>query len=154
MRPVAQGYAFVAFGDAQVDLALAEIQKGSSLQQVGEDRDKRSSKSISCICTSDPTVLGHLPRDGHLHDRGRGGGQLFAENGRVSHVCSRSPCHTRSLILPNTALLERLLSPSAGQTQIRGLLQLPCGHCRTESLLMRCRPPFCAFLFLIFMLTA
>ena len=31
MRPVAQGYAFVAFGDAQVDLALAEIEKGSSL---------------------------------------------------------------------------------------------------------------------------
>ena len=31
MRPVAQGYAFVAFGDAQVDLALAEIEKGLSL---------------------------------------------------------------------------------------------------------------------------
>ena len=31
MRPVAQGYASVAFGDAQVDLALAEIEKGSSL---------------------------------------------------------------------------------------------------------------------------
>ena len=37
MRPVAQGYAFVAFGDAQVDLALAEIEKGFSLaQQRGE----------------------------------------------------------------------------------------------------------------------
>ena len=71
MRPVAQGYAFVAFGDAQVDLALAEIEKGSSLLSTEEEQtssDKRSSKSLSCISTSDPTVLGYLPRDGHLHD--------------------------------------------------------------------------------------
>ena len=38
MRPVAQGYAFVAFGDAQVDLALAEIEKGFSLAQHRERR--------------------------------------------------------------------------------------------------------------------
>ena len=43
MRPVAQGYAFVAFGDAQVDLALAEIEKGSSLPRSERSRSAATS---------------------------------------------------------------------------------------------------------------
>jgi len=46
------------FADAQVDLALAEIEKGSSLLR----EEQVQSESHTCLSTSDPTVLGHLPR--------------------------------------------------------------------------------------------
>ena len=46
MRPVAQGYAFVAFGDAQVDLALAEIEKGFSLAQQRETPTRGASVAV------------------------------------------------------------------------------------------------------------
>ena len=43
MLPVAQGYASVAFGDAQVDLALAEIEKGFSLPSKREKQSAQAS---------------------------------------------------------------------------------------------------------------
>ena len=73
LRPVAQVTRLcvcIAFGDAQVDLALAEIEKGSSLPSI-EKRAQRQvqRQSLSCISTSDPTVLGRLLTDRHLDSR-------------------------------------------------------------------------------------
>ena len=51
LRPVAQVTRLcvcIAFGDAQVDLALAEIQKGSSLPSIAK-RDKRQVQQPSRI---------------------------------------------------------------------------------------------------------
>ena len=74
-RPVAQVSVTVAFG-SEVDLALAQIEnlKGFSLAQQRETPSILASAATShtCISTSDPTILGHLPRDGQLYDRGGG----------------------------------------------------------------------------------
>ena len=58
MRPVAQGYAFVAFGDAQVDLALAEIEKGSSLPERGE----KQSTATSAAARASPALAPQTQR--------------------------------------------------------------------------------------------
>ena len=63
------GYVLIAFGDAQVDLALAEIKKASPFLAESKPLDKCSSES-RCISTSDPTFLGRLLGDRHLDDRG------------------------------------------------------------------------------------
>ena len=55
MRPVAQGYAFVAFGDAQVDLALAEIEKGSSLRE-------KQSTATSVAARASPALVPQTQR--------------------------------------------------------------------------------------------
>ena len=61
------GYVLMAFGDAQVDLALAEIKRASPFLAESKPLDKCSSES-RCISTSDPTFLGRLLGDRHLDD--------------------------------------------------------------------------------------
>ena len=65
----------IAFGfaDAQVDLAPAEIEKGSSLPS----RKRRKCRAeLHLHQYLSPSLLGHLPRDGHLDDRGLGSWSL------------------------------------------------------------------------------
>ena len=75
MRPVAQVTRLcvcIAFGDAQVDLALAADRKEIGLLPIvaADSREQVQRQGLSCISTSDPTFLGRLLTDRHLDDRG------------------------------------------------------------------------------------
>ena len=67
---ISEGYASIAFGDPQVDLALAVERKEIRLLPIvaAESQRQVQRQSLACISTSDPTFLGRLLTDRHLDD--------------------------------------------------------------------------------------